>query len=371
MPAQGPRTCDEVETPTFTTAADAAAWTEGVLKGALRQAPENIHLDSRSTATPRQEDVIHVTELAQDCKRLAYFRITGVPRDYVDAADAHWAHEGWLKEQWTRAVFRAAWPGRLRYQMPVPMLPAGVAGTLDLFWKDANVLYDVKSRSVNTGPPYEKDRKQVATYAAHMPTYPLAVIIHVPRENLSEVACYPVEYDAAKVRTTTVADAAQLQAAIDLKQVPQIPDGYDALQFPCSFRQRDGETKRCPYFSNCWQAAGVVVPAPSTPMMQDLMRRHRALSEEATRLEKEAEGIRHGPRKDLEQQMAAYFDTFGNFVAGPADMAVDLKRIVYAGRTTYDTGKAFAKDPEIERRLEPFKKVGDEYFQHRYVQRKA
>ena len=359
--------------PQFESATGAAAWVEAMLKAYLKRDPGDIHLDSRKAPREFDETALHVTELVDPCMRRAFFRLRAVERDYADGEDTHWAHEGELKEQWVRAVFRAEFPGRLRTQVAIPGLPPGTQGYLDLWWKDAALVMDVKSRSVNAPPPGDKERGQVAAYAAHMAArYGIvvhAVIVQIARENLSKLSCFPVEYDRATVIDATTRRAAYMATCVSSGMPPPVPPGMRPDEFPCGFKTRDG-WKFCPWFSRCHSGAGKTVPIPSPPKMQDLMARHRAMAMEATRLETEAKTLRDGPIKDVVVEMTPFLDEHGDLVAGLPEWDVDLKRIAYGGHVSYDTKTAFAKNPGLEAMLDAYRKEGAGFYQYRYVKRK-
>lgn len=362
-----------VETPAFATAIEAAAYIESLLRRYVQKDPSAIHIDSRKADTERDGSKIHVTELAADCLRAAYFRLNDTPRDYDDEVDAHWSHIGAIAEEWVRAVFRAEFPGRLRAQMAVPELPEGVGGTLDLWWRDSLVVIDVKSRRIGWVPG-DKERRQVATYAAHLSkkygATVHAVLVAIPRDDFSKISAYPVEYAQEAVLQSTSERAAYLLGCVDSRTPPPVMPQFAADRFPCSFMTRDGE-KRCPYFSQCHADSKGIQPVPSSPQVQEWMREHRALAEQASALEKQAKEIKEGRKAELEALMQPLFEEVGGYVEGPEDTDKDLKRIAFAGRTSYNFEEAFAKHPEVERTLEPFKSVGAGYYQWRYVNKKT
>lgn len=365
-------------TPKFADAREAADWVQAFLRETLRQDPRCLRLDSRHVDKgPRDKSKIHVTSLVDDCLRKAVFGLMEVPRDYDEEEDAHWGHEGWLKEEWVFAAFRASFPRQLRFQKPMSQREGSdLSGTLDAFWPAVPMVIDAKSRSVNLTAPREKDKRQVAVYAAHESLdtgKPVpGVIVHMPREDLSQVTAFPVFYDRDAVLAAAGLRESYIKDCLTNNEVPPIPDDFAADKFPCSFHVRvpgGVERKYCEYFSQCHTSMGVVVPALSTPQIQDLMKQHRELAEKATLLDKEAEAIRKGPKKELEEQMAPYLGEVGNFVQGPIEWDKDLKRISFAGRSSYDMDVAFAKDPELESRLAPYKKIGAGYYTFKYVNR--
>lgn len=354
-----------------------AAEVEDMLRGALQEEPAQFHLDSRKPQRERDQSALHVTEVVSDCMRAAYFRLSGETPDAAEEEESrHWAHTGTLYEEWVRAVFRARYPGRVRAQVPMPHLPEGMAGTCDLWWADRHAVLDVKSRSVNAPPPDPDgaEARQVATYAAHLtngePVH--ALIVQVPREDLSRLAVYPVRYDRTAVLETVRSRAEYLTQCRSAGTPP--PALATPQAPPCAIGTRTG-VRLCPWWSRCHGEGMGQVLVPPDEAMQTLMARHRDLSAQASALARQEKALREGEPpdggqnlKELAVAMAPWFEAHGTVASGTGDQ--DLKRIPYPGRESWDLEEAFAKRPSLRAELEPYRSVGTGYFQYRWVKKK-
>lgn len=364
--------------PVFTSTAEAAGWVEKFLRDALTRDPQELHLDNRRTERTFTEDDIHFTELADSCYRRPVLRLLGAPRDYGQDEEMHWAHTGMLYEEWVRAVFRREFPGRLKSNREVPQRPAGTQGYYDLWWADANTVIDVKSRSIHLEAPLEKDKTQVAMYAASLtnhlryskrdPNFPpvKALLVYTRREEL-RVDVYPVEYDVDTMSQHITQAAATLRTWKQLKQAPPVPTAMDPFKAPCSFRTKNGEWY-CPFYSQCHTAVAPRVATPAPEAMAALVHHHFILSERRKELERQAKEFEKD-EKDLKVQMAPFFQEHGNLLR-VEDLPKDVRWVVVGPKETYNVAAALEKDPALKDRLEPYKEQKPGYNYPLYVNRK-
>jgi hypothetical protein len=359
--------------PQFTDSIQAAKWLEEYLRGVTTRDVGALDLGGTRTAPSRGDhgDAFHVTEVVDDCLRRAIFRLRGTERDFSDEQSMHWAHTGHLYESWVRAALRLIAPGRIVSNREVVGIPHSV-GFADLWWKDAWLVIDVKSKAIGSrGKPIDKDMRQVASYAAHMTKRYgerpiLAVLVYVYREDLSQIDCFPVPYEYESMLSWYEARAAAL-AQFKSSNDPVPVMGLTSDTFPCSFETRDGR-KFCAYFSQCWAAVGKTIPAPSAPRFYELEGERERLAEERKALEKKAKELKE-VEDQLYNEMKPFFEEHGELILGLPEWEHNVKNIVVGPQTGYDVKTALAKEPDLAARLEPYKTVSSGYSYPRTVKK--
>lgn len=362
------------DVPVFENAVQAAAWIEEYLKGVLTRDPDNINLYTRPTASTKfKEGELHVTEVVDPCYLRSIHRLIGTERDHEESESKHWAHTGLLYEAWVRSALREAFPGRIRSNTLVQGLPTGVQGYDDLWWKDTWTVIDVKSRSIGAGEngPSEKDKLQVAVYAAHRAAHyghPVhAVLVYTYRQDLSKLDAFPVLYNPEVIIAQVRSNAATLQGWVQLQgsALPPVPPTMDAGKFPCSFQTRDG-LKTCAFYSRCWPEGPAKRVFTPPEQVQKLMLEHRSFHQQKQALEAQLKPL-EAELKRIKGDLEPVFQAHGPVMKGPAEWRQDLKMLVMPGRVTYDLEFASLKHPELGEMLEPYKKTGEGFTQLRYV----
>lgn len=339
---------------------EVAQWLERIYHDNLKQDPRHLRLDSRrSTAGNFDKSAIHVTEAVDECPRRAVLRLLANERgeEPEEEESQNWAHEGFMKEEWARAILRKEFPRLYTANLPVP-IGYGIQGFYDRFSRKLLHVDDVKS--VGWGAldrlPIKKHMQQVATYGAFLSAYVgaevRATLTYIPRDDISGLRVYAVPYDGDTVRKSFMKRATFIRQHVDLGLEPPIPDHLDGSKFPCTWKNRAGETQACRFYEKCWKTSKVKQPVPAPEEVERLLVQ-AAATRDAKLLYEQGVKDCEAEIKTIQAQVQPFFEEVDAKVEVPGVGAVALQ--VNRPTVAYDPEAALRARPELEARLKPFR----------------
>lgn len=345
---------------------EAAASLESLLKASFAYRPTELNFAAPKEQHAFVEDRVHITEITGDCWAKAAYRL----RDVAQGVEAqpeqyHWSHEGFLKEEWVRAVLDKAMPGEFQSNQPVPLTPDleanGVQGYYDLFSERLGLVIDVKSRDISTvgkdGGPSAKDCRQVALYGALLsrahgkPVH--ALLAYIPRQDLSQLRVYPVAYDIdltlerASQTSSTIRAASQEDSAI--------PVEHSRDAYPCSWKGAS-TTITCPYHSRCYLPREEEATTPAPADLALLVQKLNTLREERLELERRAEAIKE-ESSELNSLVLHHLQGLGGKADVPEVGVVQVRTV--APKMEVDPDLVIRNHPDLKPILDKFRTLVD------------
>lgn len=339
---------------------EVAQWLEQVFLDNLKQDPRHLRLDSRRAASGNFDPAaIHVTEAVDECPRRAVLRLLAHERgEELEEESQHWAHEGFMKEEWGRAILRKEFPRLYTANLPVP-IGFGIQGYYDQFSRKLLHVNDMKScdySALDDRLPIDKHMKQVATYAAFLSDYVgaevRATLTYIPRQDISALRVYAVPYDGDTVRKSFLKRVTFIRQHVDLGLEPPVPEHLDGSKFPCTWKNRAGETQQCRFYEKCWKTSRVKQPVPAPSHVEDRLQRAAQVRNRKLRLEA-AVTTCEAEIKTIQAEVQPFFEEVDAKVEVPGVGAVALQ--VNRPSTTFDPEAALRDRPELAPRLEPFR----------------
>ncbi len=344
----------------------AADWIRQVMAEALTVRPSALNLRTSCATEEFRDDHIHVTELVGECLCKAAYRLQEVASGTVVEQDLqHWSHEGFMKEEWVRAVFRRAYPrGFLSSgQVPVPASLKGcfkIQGFYDLFSPKLRVVVDVKSKDLSVcqkGDMVDKDALQVAAYAAMLSEekgYPIhACLVYVPRQDISALTVHPVVVDNGVMLDYLMVSADMIMdiKAGGVEAESEARTELDGEGFPCRWTGRSGPIQ-CRHYTRCWSSKKVVEPeVPTGDMEHLLVEAHRlrlAKKEAETKVKAVSEEL-----KQVEDRIKPVMEKSGTPYALPGVGVVKLTTV--KDQTAPDVDLAMSEVPDLKEMLAPYR----------------
>lgn len=309
------------------------------------------------TFDPRE---IRLSE-AGSCGRKQTLRALGYVPTPPNARQLSIFETGHRVEDQVARLWQKRYPRRVKRQITVKS-PFGV-GHVDIWVAPIHHLVECKTTTEKQIPrlPLASHIDQVTLYLhywghAHRATAEIAYVI----KETGEIRTYPVTYNRLRARELIVR-LMEVQAAITLMQQPlEIPDEYQATQFPCAWYTPPG-LERCGFWQYCWgqqmtteqdkQNVVAVAPplAPDVEEYAQIRQQRQALDAQAALLKVRQGQLEAGFGQILEERQAQALRA----------QDITLKRTMVAGRVSTDLAAALDAGVLTPDATAPYQKQGE------------